>query len=177
MDSCADNKQEMEEVTNNNQSVEEGSFELKKLSKSRDSNARSRISLLSKEYLFKHNIRDIRSKRVNLSPLHEAINRGDMKAVKQMMETVKRRYLNTVDAHGMTCLHYASKHGHTDIALLLLDNGASINFTTRQGGALQTAIRYMFHILLLRIILSAITRYNLKINSLSRYNDIKIGVP
>ena len=142
--------------------MEQVILELKNLTQTKASGTRPGKSLLSKECLFKHNIRDIRSKRVNLPPLHEAINRGDMKAVKQMMETVKRRYLNTVDAHGMTCLHYASKHGHTDIALLLLDNGASINFTTRQGGALQTAIRYMFEISSPKIILSAITGLNMK---------------
>lgn len=75
------------------------------------------------------------------SALSEAVRRGDIKTVQQMMENTTRYELNYVDAYGMTALHYAARHDQSDIAILLLNNGASIDIKTRQGAALQTAIK------------------------------------
>lgn len=132
----------MQNATNNNkEKLNHVGFEMKDAGPWRSKTAISGLSSSMKEPLFISHVRSIRDMRATLPPLHDAVSRGDKLAVRQMMETVKRRYLNNVDANGMTPLHYASKYGHHNIALLLLDNGASIDIKTKQGGALQTAIR------------------------------------
>ena len=82
-----------------------------------------------------------RSMRVKRCQLHDAVCRGDIHGVTSMVRVSTRGTLNNVDSYGMTALHYAAKYGHTDVALILLDNGASIDLKTSQGGALQTALR------------------------------------
>ena len=79
--------------------------------------------------------------RVQSYPLHNVVCHGNIYAVREMLASVTRTVLNSVDSDGMTALHYAAKYGYNDIVLLLLDNGASIDLKTKQGGALQTALR------------------------------------
>ena len=128
-------------INEENETLMKLSFEMEDARQWRDKTTMSRLSSSLNEPFFIRHVRSIRDLRATLPPLHDAVSRGDKTAVRQMMETVKRRHLNNVDANGMTPLHYASKYGHQDIALLLLDNGASIDIKTKQGGALQTAIR------------------------------------
>lgn len=79
--------------------------------------------------------------KMTYAPLHEAIGLGDIEAVRRSVNGAKRDQLNSVDSCGMTALHYAAKHACKDIAMFLLDNGASVNLKTKQGCALQTALR------------------------------------
>lgn len=75
-------------------------------------------------------------------PLQEAVSYGDITAVQQLVQTLTRSNLNSVDSNGMTALHYAAKSGSNEIVLLLLDCGASVDLKTKHGAALQTAMRY-----------------------------------
>ena len=79
--------------------------------------------------------------RAKVSALSRAVTRGAIDNVRQMVESITRGDLNEVDAYGMTALHYAAKHDRKEIVSLLLNNGASIDIKTKQGTALQVALR------------------------------------
>jgi len=64
----------------------------------------------------------------SLDEFIDAIIAGDLKGVQLILK--QRKHLINLTTHGMRgwiALHYASQHGHTEIAKLLIDNGAQIN--------------------------------------------------
>ncbi len=62
----------------------------------------------------------------------EAARRGDIPAVKQLLESGAD--VNVATADGMTSLHWAAQNGRVDLAKMLLFAGANVRATTRLGG-------------------------------------------
>ncbi|XP_068733040.1 ankyrin repeat domain-containing protein 39-like isoform X2 [Montipora capricornis] len=58
---------------------------------------------------------------------------GNMKRVRSLLD--KGGDPDARDGSGYTALHYASRSGHADICLLLLERGANVNAQTRSGKA------------------------------------------
>ncbi|PNT32936.1 hypothetical protein POPTR_006G217100v4 [Populus trichocarpa] len=68
---------------------------------------------------------------VNGEGLREAIKNGDTVAVKKLLsEGVDANYH---DKQGMSLLHLAALFNRTDIAFILMDSGASMNYKNAQG--------------------------------------------
>ncbi|XP_011002822.1 PREDICTED: hepatocyte growth factor-regulated tyrosine kinase substrate-like [Populus euphratica] len=68
---------------------------------------------------------------VNGEGLREAIKNGDTVAVKKLLsEGVDANYR---DKQGMSLLHLAALFNRTDIAFILMDSGASMNYKNAQG--------------------------------------------
>ncbi|MEZ0225284.1 MAG: ankyrin repeat domain-containing protein [Alphaproteobacteria bacterium] len=68
------------------------------------------------------------------SKLHEAINTGDTKVVKDMLDLgVDPNY---TDDYGRSFLYFAVSRGNRDAAELLLQNGAKVDLKTRSDGTL-----------------------------------------
>ncbi len=65
-----------------------------------------------------------------VSPLCMAVVKGDLEAVKKMIEEgvdVNQK------SNGMTALHYAARYNRAEILEYLLENGASINVRSSSG--------------------------------------------
>ncbi|KAL9969346.1 hypothetical protein ACROYT_G021550 [Oculina patagonica] len=65
------------------------------------------------------------------TPLHVAAQFGHIQIVARLLE-VKNLNIDATDQQGMTALHLAISRGYEDICKYLLDNGASINTTTKE---------------------------------------------
>ncbi|RXW15995.1 hypothetical protein EST38_g9860 [Candolleomyces aberdarensis] len=61
------------------------------------------------------------------TPLHMAMQRGDMKTVELIFALDPDYDINAGDWYGWTLLHYAVYHGHEYAVDLLLDRGANVN--------------------------------------------------
>jgi ankyrin repeat protein len=68
---------------------------------------------------------DTREAELSTSPLHQAAERGDVAAVRGLLESGSS--VDLVDGRGLTPLHVAVLAGHVDVASLLLDRGADPN--------------------------------------------------
>jgi ankyrin repeat protein len=68
--------------------------------------------------------------------LHEASERGDEKAVRQLKNGP---HVNAKDEFDLTPLHWAANSGHERVAGLLLENGAAIEAGNCYGTALHVA--------------------------------------
>lgn len=64
-------------------------------------------------------------------PLVDAAERGDLAAVKRMIEAGV--YVDVLNAEGETALHEAIDEGHLAIVDYLLKNGANVNFVDHEG--------------------------------------------
>ena len=62
---------------------------------------------------------------IRLIELIEAIEKGDIEAVKQHLAAGAD--VNAKDEEGLTPLHLAASWGHKEVAELLIDNGADVN--------------------------------------------------
>ncbi|RXW17995.1 hypothetical protein EST38_g7853 [Candolleomyces aberdarensis] len=65
-----------------------------------------------------------------MTPLHQAIRRGDMRTVEVILAMGSDRDINAGDEYGWTLLHYAVCHGREDLVDLLLDSGANVGART-----------------------------------------------
>ena len=76
--------------------------------------------------------------------LFEAVNRGEVEAVRTILET-SGKLVNERDESGATPLHHAAFNGHREMVQLLIQRGGAINSTDGQGGATPTgwAIEYL----------------------------------
>lgn len=59
------------------------------------------------------------------SPLHDAVYKGDVKTVLDLLE--KKWDVNAKDSSDETALHWAVFRGHPEIARILIDKGADVN--------------------------------------------------
>lgn len=66
------------------------------------------------------------------TPLHIAVQFGHMELVQRLLN-VKSVEIDATDQQGMTALHTAISRGYEDICRYLIDKGASINISTKQG--------------------------------------------
>jgi ankyrin repeat protein len=74
------------------------------------------------------------------TPLIEAINKGEMEAIKKLIESGAD--VNEVSANGMTPLLTAVKNNQLEVIEVLIAKGANINATNKRGmTALQIAER------------------------------------
>ena len=64
-------------------------------------------------------------------PVAEAAMRGDLEAVRALLE--EGADANEAQGDGMTALHWAARHGHAEMARLLITAGANVNAGTRIG--------------------------------------------
>jgi hypothetical protein len=77
---------------------------------------------------------------VNAGELHDAVKKGDIEKVKSL---VTKENVNEKDDQGATPLIWASAYGKKDILEVLIEKGADINATLKDGtGALHIAARY-----------------------------------
>lgn len=60
-------------------------------------------------------------------------------------EEVDGILLSMLHCRGFTILHEAARHGHNDLAQLLLQKAASVNATTHTGLCLNEVIRVIVH--------------------------------
>ena len=78
---------------------------------------------------------------IRLIELIEAIEKGDIEAVKQHLAAGTD--VNAKTGSGWTPLHYAAREGHKEITDLLLTSGADVNAKTDAGETpLDNAIKY-----------------------------------
>ncbi|RXW25651.1 hypothetical protein EST38_g225 [Candolleomyces aberdarensis] len=61
-----------------------------------------------------------------MSPLHQAIQKGEMKIVELILAEDSDRDVNAGDEYGWTLLHHAAYHGREGLVDLLLDRGADV---------------------------------------------------
>ncbi|RXW25640.1 hypothetical protein EST38_g228 [Candolleomyces aberdarensis] len=61
-----------------------------------------------------------------MSPLYQAIRKGDTKIVELILAVDSDRDINGGDEYGWTLLHHAVYHGHEGVVDLLLDRGANV---------------------------------------------------
>ena len=66
-----------------------------------------------------------------LTPLHIAVQFGHMQIVERLLNA-NNLEIDAMDQQGMTALHIAISRGYEDICRYLIDNGASINISTKQ---------------------------------------------
>lgn len=64
--------------------------------------------------------------------LHEAVEAGDFNAVQQFLRDGTDP--NAQDGRDATALHIAAAHGHLEIAKLLIESGANVDFLIEEGG-------------------------------------------
>ena len=66
--------------------------------------------------------------------IHEAVKQGDIATVRQLLAQ-KPALINAQDGadHGNTLLHLAARHGREAIAVLLLENGATVDMLDQEG--------------------------------------------
>jgi ankyrin repeat protein/L-ascorbate metabolism protein UlaG (beta-lactamase superfamily) len=75
-----------------------------------------------------------------LKPLHKAVEKGDIIPVKRMLD--KEPYLlNAVDEKWRTPLYLAAVKGHKELARMLIDRGAELDTTERDGFSLLGRLR------------------------------------
>ncbi|KAJ2931455.1 hypothetical protein H1R20_g5590, partial [Candolleomyces eurysporus] len=67
--------------------------------------------------------------RDKMSPLHQAIQKDDMKTVELILAVDSDRDINGGDEYGWTLLHHAVYHGREGLVDLLLDRGANVGAT------------------------------------------------
>ena len=72
-----------------------------------------------------------RLKHIRLIELIEAIEKGNIEAVKQHLAADAD--VNAKDEEGLTPLHLAASWGHKEVAELLIANGADVNAKDNQG--------------------------------------------
>lgn len=65
------------------------------------------------------------------TPLHVSTQFGHIQIIERLLN-VKSLDIDATDHQGMTALHLAISRGYEDICRYLLDNGASINKTTKE---------------------------------------------
>lgn len=63
--------------------------------------------------------------------IYTAIDNSDVKKVKELLQTKKRKVLHQQNSLGYTPLHLAVKEGETNIARLLIESGANVNQATQ----------------------------------------------
>ena len=72
------------------------------------------------------------------APLHEAVKKGDLRAVRQLIS--EGADVNALDPdHGLTPLHLAAGHARRIILKLLIKNGAELNPISKAGAPLHIA--------------------------------------
>ncbi len=69
----------------------------------------------------------------SLSQLHRATYQGDIERVQQLINDNADVNLQAQDCRFITPLHIAALKGHTEIARLLIENGAKVNITNPKG--------------------------------------------
>lgn len=68
------------------------------------------------------------------SKFYRACETGDVSGITKALTTdVQHVLVHARDAEGYTGLHHACKKGNTDVAKLLLDNGADVNAVNKDG--------------------------------------------
>lgn len=67
------------------------------------------------------------AKRGQVSPLHEAVKKGDIAGARGLLASGGKELLKAKDAHGMVPLMCAAESGGNDLVSLFLENGASAN--------------------------------------------------
>ncbi|MDP6777991.1 MAG: ankyrin repeat domain-containing protein [Candidatus Latescibacteria bacterium] len=67
--------------------------------------------------------------------IYERVNEGDVAGVERLLKDDPSLVHARDDDPGGTPLHYATLHGHRDIAELLIRNGAEVNEKDRKWGA------------------------------------------
>ena len=75
----------------------------------------------------------------DIDRLHEAVKSGDIESFKNLIGSVKYqinkallvKIINTQDKDGKTALHHVAYSEQLEIAKLLIENGADINFTNK----------------------------------------------
>ena len=92
------------------------------------SNALEAIDILLKEGA-KPNVT---SSSKGCTPLHVAVQFGHIQTVERLLKA-KNLEIDATDQQGMTALHIGISRGYEDICRYLIDNGASINISTKQG--------------------------------------------
>lgn len=80
----------------------------------------------------------------DLANLMDAGKHGDLERVSAILDA-HGELINQRDESGATCLHYATVHGHSRVARLLVERGAEINSADRRHGATPAgwAIEYL----------------------------------
>ena len=69
--------------------------------------------------------------KLTLSPVFEAMQRGDLQSVESLVQ--RRRHLLATDEWGFTAFMIATRDGHTDLALRMLELGASAHHVSKAG--------------------------------------------